>query len=467
MPIANRTKFDSDGFAGPFGWNDSCQGRVEEIGTRDGRGKREAKAVFRRTAPGRGDVRRHLMGVGPAISVLLVDKGGKVKCSCIDIDAYEDGLPERIEAEVRQRCWPALVSRSKSGGAHVWFFFGRRVSMKKLRPHLVAAAAALGHANAEIYPKQDRPTDEGTGNLITLPYHGDTRRGIFAGQPVPPMRWAELAGDHATTLAAVADLDFGTRALADWQPCIEAKMADGAPEGERNDWLLQYAINAKRAAHGDPERLAAFLSEGNAGYFDPPLPEKEVRAILRGVAAKDYRPDCGGILKPFCNRSECLKRRFGLRPEGSGGPIDRLVKYDYRPRPIWHAFVGDRKLEIDEAGALLKQADFARLCLVQLNTLPEKMKAADWDDHIRDVLGTIELVQPGGPGDAYGQLRTYLGEFLRLRGTDVPDAVEEGLVFEDAGVSRLRLQSFLEFLRRQGFRELRPERVQQLIEELG
>ena len=67
---------------------------------------------------------------------------------------------------------PCIVCRSKSGGAHVFFFFKEWMSAGEFRDKAAEIAALLGHGKCEIFPKQEQVLVErgDVGNFINLPY---------------------------------------------------------------------------------------------------------------------------------------------------------------------------------------------------------------------------------------------------------------------------------------------------------
>ena len=67
---------------------------------------------------------------------------------------------------------PCIVCRSKSGGAHIFFFFDKWMEAADFRDKAAEIAAALGHGRCEIFPKQEQVLVErgDVGNFINLPY---------------------------------------------------------------------------------------------------------------------------------------------------------------------------------------------------------------------------------------------------------------------------------------------------------
>jgi hypothetical protein len=117
------------------------------------------------------DFERHLAG---KIGLLVVptDAAGVSHWGAIDHDDYPVDHPA-LARRVAALKLPLSVNRSKSGGAHLYFFPKAPMPTRVLRERLVGFAATLGFpAKTEIFPKQDRSTIDAPGNGINLPYFG-------------------------------------------------------------------------------------------------------------------------------------------------------------------------------------------------------------------------------------------------------------------------------------------------------
>lgn len=472
MPLANKKKggIDVAALMQAFPCDQSVHAAGQATGEVGDNGKVEFAFATQHRAPDKADFRRHLTGQTALAVCPFVDGKSKVRWVCIDIDQYgEPGFAKRIEAQTREFGWPCLVSESKSGGAYVWFFFRKPTPMAQVQPVLFACAAALRLQNYDLFPKTERK--QGASNTVTLPFCGTTRRGLWRGEYVDQITWCAKVDEVQTTVEAQRALETDEGPYAEWQPCIGALMEQGVPQGQRDEAMLQFAINAKRA-NPDPDAMAELARAANDEAFDPPLPEKQVRDKLMAAMRNDYHPACNGdLLKPHCNRAECLRRRFGIGAGGAQGPIQALRKINYRPNPIWIAQVDGRELEVNDANALLKQTDFARLCFSQLDHFHHKIKAADWDNHIAQLLATIEIEEPDTDADSVGQLSAFFWEYVRSRKTEVRDGLLTGQVYHfhvgNGTQIHFGFNHFFQYLKKQGFRDLRGERVHHILHRLG
>lgn len=110
---------------------------------------------------------------------------GFVNFAAIDIDVYKaetQAAKNLTHSDVALTLLetPLIVTRSKSGGIHVWLFSADGVSAKLATNYLQSKAALLGVAGTEVFPKQnERHSDEDVGNWINLPYFGDSRKAVI------------------------------------------------------------------------------------------------------------------------------------------------------------------------------------------------------------------------------------------------------------------------------------------------
>ena len=113
----------------------------------------------------------HIKGV-VGLGVIPVNSQGLSVFGAIDIDI--DTIDHKLLQEtVTKSGLPLHVCRSKSGGAHLYIFArAPGIPASQLRQMLGMYAAALGYPNAEIFPKQNRSSEDNVGNWINLPYMG-------------------------------------------------------------------------------------------------------------------------------------------------------------------------------------------------------------------------------------------------------------------------------------------------------
>jgi len=135
----------------------------------DGKVKGDARTV--RGSPDIGHYARHLYASGPGLGVIPIREDGSCVFGAIDFDDRTvDHLA--LARRVREVDLPLVVCRSKSGGAHL-YYFSAPIRASEMRLRLDKFRARLGMPeNTEIFPKQDDLEGKGIGNWINLPYFG-------------------------------------------------------------------------------------------------------------------------------------------------------------------------------------------------------------------------------------------------------------------------------------------------------
>lgn len=151
----------------------------------------------------------HVAGtVGIGIIPLKTDN--TVNFAAIDIDVYkqEDQAKRNLtHADVALALFstPLIVTKSKSGGIHVWLFSKEGVSARLATDYLQYQAAILGVAGTEVFPKQtERQSDEDVGNWINLPYFGDTRKAVIPKKIGTVYEYLEVGLADFLTIAEAA-----------------------------------------------------------------------------------------------------------------------------------------------------------------------------------------------------------------------------------------------------------------------
>ncbi len=138
-----------------------------------GDGKQAGQATVVRKPPTDDLWVQHLDGVDPSLGIIPIRADNTCIWGCIDIDQYpldHKGLVDKVA----QLKLPMVVCRSKSGGAHVFLFSREPAPAREFQEYLKNAAALLGEAGREIFPKQSEILVErgDTGNFLNLPYFG-------------------------------------------------------------------------------------------------------------------------------------------------------------------------------------------------------------------------------------------------------------------------------------------------------
>jgi hypothetical protein len=132
-------------------------------------GKVKPEYVHRPKPVNEKDFLAHLQGT-LGLVIVPVGASGLCRFGAIDIDKYPLDLMALLRKVTELRL-PLRIVRTKSGGAHL-YYFGQPRSASDLRLLLAKWSRLLGYEGVEIFPKQDLllPTDN--GSPINLPYFG-------------------------------------------------------------------------------------------------------------------------------------------------------------------------------------------------------------------------------------------------------------------------------------------------------
>lgn len=120
--------------------------------------------------------RHHLTGE-KCFGFYLLRPDNTVRCTCVDVDNHGDANPNwRHDTQdiyntlVDVGLQPLVEISSSGSGSHVWLMFDQPTPAWVPRSFWQAMWTHMDASHPEIYPRQDRLTGKGLGNLIRLPY---------------------------------------------------------------------------------------------------------------------------------------------------------------------------------------------------------------------------------------------------------------------------------------------------------
>jgi hypothetical protein len=255
---------------------------------------------------------RHLSG-DQFLGIVPIRQNGTCVFGAIDVDDYDLDLL-KLEQAIKKHKMPLVLCRSKSGGAHCYLFLKKPAAANKVRERLAHYSAVLGYGGVEIFPKQDRLiNDDDTGNWINMPYFEgkDTvQYAIVDGQQLSAQDFIA----HAISCAVLPDdLEAEPESpelLREAPPCLVTLAAGGFPDGSRNLGLFNLGVYCRKRWGEDYQDK---LVEMNQLYMGDPLPDSEVKQVIKNIGKKEYSYRCREQpIAPVCQRHECLKKRFGI-----------------------------------------------------------------------------------------------------------------------------------------------------------
>ena len=409
-----------------------------------GAGKQQAKSYTVKEAPSPELWTRHLSGAY-GLGIFPLTDEGTCHWGAIDIDVY-DLDHKRLEEQVQARHLPLIVTRTKSGGAHLYLFLIEPCPARLVRQRLAEWASVLGHGGCEIFPKQHKLAGENDfGNWLNMPYHGGSRSTRYAlrdGAAVTdPSAFLAYAEVMRITPAALKGIEVEQDELfRDGPPCLQTLAARGFPEGTRNEALYNVAVYMGKR-YG--EEIQAHLMQANQDLMKPPLPAREVQSIYISCTKRGYNFKCSQEpIVSVCQRQVCLARKFGVRG-GSDSPtvlIDRLLKLETQP-VTWIAELSGERMELDTA-TLVNQRAFRLRAAEILNMLSTVIKPDTWDRIVDAHMREAEVVAAPVDASPEGQLLNHLEDFCTEAEAMAEEELLNGLPYTIDGFTHFRSADF-------------------------
>ena len=360
---------------------------------------------------------RHLSGEA-GLGVVPVTVTGTCHFAAIDIDV--DTIDHgKLYAEVSKRNMPLHVCRSKSGGAHLYFFPRSPLQAGMVQALLKRWAALLGYAQAEIFPKQTKIGGDNVGNWINLPYFGGDRTSRYCVGSTGSLSLTEFLDGIAYYEPGVTRVDEGGGRLAQLPPCLQALSERPLPEGAgRNNTLFNVAVFYRKS---DPANWETKTTEHNQQFFSPPLEYREVQSVVKSAGRVKYQYTCDqSPIKDFCDRAKCQTLPYGVgnKPWNEAGSFDdllisRLRKLATDP-PRYIVDINGRDLEV-AADDFLNFGAFRRQVYHKLDLMITPMKQPQWEQQIRELTLSKENIDVPEDASIQGLVIQRFEEFLSLR----------------------------------------------------
>lgn len=419
-------------------------------------GKVKGKAVTVSAAPLlQPDWERHLRGEAPGLGIVpLRDDDETVLWGAIDID--DRNVDHRlIETKCEEAHLPVVISRSKSGGAHVWLFCDGPINAQLVQLKLTEWAAYLGYGGCEVFPKQTtRANGKDTGNWINMPYFGNDRRAVRGGVELELDDFLSYAEAQRCTQQRLMQIDVKPTGeeFSDGPPCLQhIHAAGGFIDGTRNNGYFNVAVYL-RIKHEDdwPSKMLDY----NSRQADP-LPVTEVQGLITNVGKKGYHYTCQQPpICNHCNKQVCMTREYGLTagPEEMDLDIRGLTKYDSRP-PVWVLDVEGIRIQLKDTEQFMSQPKFQRLCVEEINKFPTPVGAKTWTKVVQGLLERVEVLPVPEDAGPEGQFFEYLQEFIRNHKAPEREDLATGNVWIDGEWACFRSNAFFDYLKRHGFRD--------------
>lgn len=441
----------------------------------------------------------HLAGERP-LGIIPIREDSTCLWGSIDVDDYDVDVKEVI-GRIAAKKLPLVPCRSKSGGLHLFLFMSEPAPAANLQAALRDAAARLGLAGSEIFPKQKQvlSAQGDVGNWMVMPYFGSTYEGKIKSQvglkstgtgdlsvdefldvaeasKIGVDQLASMVSGRPRSVQAPPSSKRGGRAaaapstnkgepFADGPPCLQHLAEVGVVSGGQSNTLLMMGAYFKRAFPGEWKKK---LQEANHLFLTPPGSAEGLAAVIKSLDRKDYEYTCKAEpMASYCNSAVCRTRQFGVGSGGGYPVITGLTKLLSDP-PLWFVDIGDGRVQVTTEELLVYQK-FQLVCMARLSQVYSSMKQSDWVQALAAAMVMMEPVDAPPNLSRSGQFLELLEEFLtnRSRGQRRED-LREGRPWENEEERRhyFRMQDLDTFMQKNKFKVTRAE-MRSFIIDLG
>lgn len=446
-------------------------------------GKRIAKHAFLQDRPVDVDLWiKHLKGDSIGI-VPIQDDGVKVQFGAIDVDVYKDFNHFDLLKKIQKYKLPLVVLKSKSGGAHCYCFTEEPVPAAVMQRKLTEWAAVLGISridgkNVEVFPKQTKLLLDRNdmGSFINMPYDGgdkSLRKALIINQDKQELKQLELddfiiyAKTMRVTPKDLINFEIETFNYQDplpgGPPCLNQILLEGVKQGNRNVVAAGVCTYAKMAY---PDTWETFVENIVAKYFDDPLPSKELQAIIKSAAKKDYMYQCDTApLSNHCDKSKCKQCKFGVGTNIGYLPnIQAMLQLMTSPPTYFVSVEGkdgrSARIEVT-SDELFNFKKMTAIVFDRTGIVMGSVKDSEWRQYISEASEKMTQATPPKETTTEGLMIEYLEDYL-LNNHQAQDRglIDVGRPWKDKNTNKIyfKLVDFMDFLKRKNFKEHRSLR---------
>lgn len=387
--------------------------------------KAKGKATTRTEPVTIDDYTKHLAGeIG--LGIVPVRDDGTCVFGAIDVDQYAGLDHQKLVKDLAEHGFSAMVCRSKSGGAHVYFFIqepGIKAPilielLKKVRSQL-----GIDYRKArEIFPKQTKQAAGGIGNWINLPYFGETpRKAIKADgteytleefltnvKRLNPTDLEKKVGDDAVLLTS------------ELPPCLECLVRDGIPNGQRNDALFNFTVFAAKKHQLDRKKTLKVLDVINTTVCQPPTASRELNTVLDSVLKHEYNYRCDqSPIVDYCDKVKCAMRPYGPAASMRPSNIPEIKKIEVLGDEVgetrYHVTLSNcPKTVVCDAKAIFDYDLLRRCTLDTTHVMLPAVSKKDWDTYITARWTVLsESIRIAKERTKIGMMEALLDQWLR------------------------------------------------------
>lgn len=431
-------------------------------------GKRETENKIWRQEVTKQHFQDHLDGLEPALGIIPNRDDNLCKWGVVDIDVYQNFDHKKLTEALKDT--PAIVFKSKSGGAHIFIFTDTWVTAKLMRKKLKMIAAFVGHADAELIPQADeKTTARSVGKYLNLPYHGNEKTSRFAfnaeADPLSLEEFFELHDQKVLTEEGLEEfkIEFAEKDKHEddpfygMPPCLKIMFTRKVTEGGRDNVMTHLCVYLKKR-YGSNFIGKPF--DYNNKYFDPPLSPQEVQKTQDSVAGKDYKYLCGTQpMHGMCQAMECAMQKFGVGDDDMPRALpESLEKYESDP-PIFIVNISEKQVEC-YADELWHPDKFGVQAMEQQGIIMGHVTKPLWLKHLGKLFAKgVATAETPESSKLDVQVKELFAQFMERAPGEEEDDVHLGKPFtKEDGYTIFKWIDFWDYLRENGWEHKRMTR---------
>ena len=363
------------------------------------------------------DFKKHLNGE-LGLGIVPVNEQGLCYFGAIDVDIDTIDHKE-LYGRVASRKLPLSVCRSKSGGAHLYIFFRDPQQASFVQNVLKKYAALLGFPNkTEIFPKQIKSAPSNIGNWINLPYFNSENTVRYCVRDQGSITLEEFLNSvqYYTGKEQVDEsLNGNLIQISLMPPCLQQILEEGLGAGQRNAGLFSIGVFYQKSS---PNGWQDKLRYHNQNYVSPPLPSRELEALIKSLASRKYQYKCDEEpCVSHCDRKTCLTMQYGIGNKSweDENNFDEMTVQNLRkiltdpPTYIVEVNSKDIHLSSDEFRGFEK---FRKRLFEVQDMVVRPIKQAQWEQKIKVLFQSKIDIEAPDDASNYGAVSNQIDDFL-------------------------------------------------------
>jgi hypothetical protein len=382
-----------------------------------------------------------------SIGIVPIRIDNTVMFFMIDVDTYIDPtLHKNILKKIAANNLPLVLTKSKSGGAHLWCFLEEPMFAKDAKHVASQYVKILGLPNkTEIFPVQETVTEENLGNHISIPYFGESKKAMVLDPVTDEPKeiglkdFLKLANSrivHPRDISHVYEeaenvkndvVDGGS----DAPPCIDFFEKHHVDEGGRNNVVTHVGVYMKMKY---PNTWEERLYDWHREYCEESLSPTEMRVICTSLEKGEFFYKCQAEpMKSVCNNELCKKRKFGV----GGGAYDGDLPFTIGPsrkinseEPVYYININgkDVRMTLDDLCSFQR---VQKLYIKVGDGVLPTIKQQKWMDVLDGILQNIIIEEAPDILGETGVIMDMLANYLQFTQEEaLEDAIEDRPYFD-------------------------------------